>query len=154
MEPNREILDNEIEAIELGLNALAYGLRRTYMLALDTMAIVRSAKQGSEAEAIIKNLPAQNLAVIQYARRKIGELMETVGNYRNNTDCCSEREGQVTEVAYELMNTLTEHDREPLEQAEGAGDDCGFCCEQGDVGEDDVCRCACHGEQAEEKGEG
>ena len=110
MEPNCEILDDEIEAIELGLNALAYGLRRTYMVALDMVAMKRAARPGSEAEKIMEHLPAQNLAVLQDARRKIGELMEEVGDYRNNTDCCTDREGSVTADAYELMHALQEKD--------------------------------------------
>jgi hypothetical protein len=120
MEPTREILDDEIEAIELGLNALAYGLRHTYMVALDMVAIKRATTPGSTGEAIVGHLPAQNLAVLQDARRKIGELMEVVGDYRNNTDCCTDREDAVTGAAFALMHDLAKQDAAPP-QAESDG---------------------------------
>jgi len=111
MEPTRKILDDEIEAIELGLNGLAYGLRRTYMIALDTMSIKRSVRPGSDSEKILGPIPARNLAVLQSARRKIGDLMEEVGDYRNDTDCCTDREASVTADAYGLMQELADRDR-------------------------------------------
>ena len=115
-EINRQSLDNEMDAIELGLNALSYMLRKTHALTQDLSSILAHDKVPLDAKAFLPGLQDQGYRVLVNARNKISELMESVGDYRNNTDACTDIEEFVTGPAFTMMRDLAKPVKLPVNQ--------------------------------------
>lgn len=103
----REIIDQEAEAVELGLSALGYMLNRTARMAVDFnhMAAHNQVKT-ADGRAQVRRLCQENLSIVRKARKVLGRLMEDVGNYRDATDSCTDDEGDITGSAFKAMHTL------------------------------------------------
>lgn len=107
----REQLDAEYDAIELGLFALVYMLRKTRDLALDAAHFERAANAGI-AKEVAQEALVEAHGTLKDVRRQVSDLIEWVGNFRNNSDAVTLREPEITWQAFEAMKRQKLKDEE------------------------------------------
>lgn len=106
MKNRRSVIHAEIEAIELGLVSLAYGLRHTAQVAQELDETTRWPGISKPAKNQAARLCRDDLREILRARKIISKLMQTHGDFRNNTDMCTDAEEVITGPAYSAMYAL------------------------------------------------
>jgi hypothetical protein len=104
---NREEVDSIYDAAELAVFAIIYMMRKTRDLAVDLNSITQSMAADSPGAETAANLLNKAKALLEDSRSQLGNLMEALGDYRNNTDALTLHEMEITRPAFDAM-----HDRD------------------------------------------
>lgn len=101
----RAEIEREYEAIEVGLPAISYMIRRIHLVAAELHNSLLRQPEGDGAK-ILTRLRDDDLGEVRMVRQRVSALLEDVGNFMDGTDMTQEGDGEATAHAFNLMHAF------------------------------------------------